>query len=334
MQISNTKSKQLRHIAITTGDPNGIGFEVTIKALCSSDLASSKDNCLFFLFRDRTQEMIQPKLFRVLDKKWTRLTFESVDLALAFVDQIKIKNNHARPFLIDLALTCSAVEWVILAAELCKKKILHAMVTGPLSKTLIRSVGRKEVGHTGIFKTLFPKSTLHMAFVGKYFNVLLATDHIPLSKVEAALTKKNISASKKAALHLRKYLKLRKPIAVLGLNPHAGENTIIGSFEKKHLTLLNKPFVGPLVPDAAFLKESWNKYSVLLCLYHDQGLIPFKMIHGQDSGVHITVGLPFFRVSVDHGTAFSLFNKNIANPSSMLEAINLSMKTEVSFSLN
>ena len=83
---------------------------------------------------------------------------------------------------------------------------------------------------------------------------------------------------------------------------------------------------GPLVPDAAFLKSNWGKFSVYLCPYHDQGLIPFKAIHGQDSGVHVTLGLPFVRTSVDHGTAKEIFGKNIANPNSMKEALLLAVR--------
>ncbi|MCB0363235.1 MAG: 4-hydroxythreonine-4-phosphate dehydrogenase PdxA, partial [Bdellovibrionales bacterium] len=134
-----------------------------------------------------------------------------------------------------------------------------------------------------------------------------------------------------AASRLRKLLKpsLReKPIALVGLNPHAGEDSLIGNEEEKiFLTALkeadrNKIAVeGPLVPDAAFSPENWSRYSVFVCPYHDQGLIPFKMIHGQKSGVHITMGLPFVRTSVDHGTAKNIFGKNRANPNSMVEAL-------------
>ena len=117
-----------------------------------------------------------------------------------------------------------------------------------------------------------------------------------------------------------------KKIAVLGLNPHAGEGGLIGNLEKTLFARLPKGVVGPLVPDAAFLKKNWPLYSIFVCLYHDQGLIPFKMQHGQDSGAHLTLGLAFVRTSVDHGTAVDIFNKNVANPNSMLEAIKLNIQ--------
>ena len=182
------------------------------------------------------------------------------------------------------------------------------------------------MGHTGAFRSLIPNAQLHMAFAGTEFNVLLASDHLPIENVPGYLTKKKISAAIHAAREFKKLLGLKSKIALLGLNPHAGESGLIGNFEKKFLLDLPKDIVGPLVPDAAFLKSNWKKYALFICLYHDQGLIPFKMIHGQDSGVHITMGLPFLRTSVDHGTAFDIYNKNKANHASMLDAIKLNLK--------
>ena len=124
----------------------------------------------------------------------------------------------------------------------------------------------------------------------------------------------------------------KKPMALVGLNPHAGEKGLIGKFEseslKPVLTQIKKKHSveGPLVPDAAFFEDNWKKYSTYVCLYHDQGLIPFKMVHGQDSGVHLTLGLPFIRTSVDHGTAKNIFGKNKANPNSMIEAVDWAIK--------
>jgi 4-hydroxythreonine-4-phosphate dehydrogenase len=181
------------------------------------------------------------------------------------------------------------------------------------------------MGHTGAFRQLYPKSAMHMAFNGDKFNVLLASDHIALEKVPKFLNRKAIQQAIKAGQSFKKLLGSNKKIAILGLNPHAGESGLIGNFEKKFLSKLPLDVVGPLVPDAAFLKANWNKYAVFICLYHDQGLIPFKLVHGQDSGVHMTMGLPFVRTSVDHGTAFDIYNKNLANHASMLDAINLNL---------
>ena len=315
--------KSFKKIAITTGDTNGIGFEVTAKALSRLKVAGKKQTTVLFLFRHKSQEKIQPKYFRLISKRWQRKTFHSLESALVFVNQIKVP---AKNLLIDLSLDSSPAEWVVQAASACKSGALTSLVTGPLSKSLTADLPTKAMGHTGIFRLLFPDRDLYMSFVGRYFNVILATDHLPLSKVEARLRQTGLQSVIDAARQFNRLIKTKKKAAFLGLNPHAGENGLIGDFEKKLLIKAPRGLVGPLVPDAAFLKKNWKLYSAFICLYHDQGLIPFKMQHGQDSGVQLTLGLPFIRTSVDHGTAFDLFNKNVANANSMLEAIKLGIK--------
>ncbi len=312
--------KSYKKIAITSGDKMGIGFEITAKALDRLPNSIKKNNCIFFIFRHKSQEKTQPQFFKMIDKKWRRCTFDTLEKALAF-----LASSESSPWpdntLIDLSLNSSEAAWVAQAARACQQKKLSALVTGPLSKKISARLPQKPLGHTGIFRLLFPDKKLHMSFIGKNFNVLLATDHIALDQVAATLKKEGLGPVLKAAQALKKLLKSKQKIAVLGLNPHAGEGGLIGSVEKKLFARLPNDIVGPLVPDAAFLKKNWNRFAVFVCLYHDQGLIPFKMQHGQDSGVHLTLGLPFVRTSVDHGTAFDLFNKNIANSNSMLEAI-------------
>jgi len=312
-------------VALTTGDPDGIGFEVTAKALFNLG-PQKKTN--FFIFRDHKQEDIQKTCFKLLDKKFSRLTFYSLSSALAFYTLLDLSRSHDDGFLFDLCLQTNAADWVIDSTLLCKIGTFNSLVTAPISKTLIQKSGYPFVGHTGIFRSFFPKSNLFMGFVGEKFNVVLATDHIGLSEVETSLSLQKIHSALKACVQLKNLIKSKKPIALLGLNPHAGENGVISSFEKKLTRKISSTFkVSPfLSPDAAFLKNNWDKYSVFLALYHDQGLIPFKLIHGQNSGVHITLGLPFLRTSVDHGTAKNIFNKNRANPNSMQEAIMLNLK--------
>lgn len=319
---TSKSTKPFKKVAITTGDPTGIGFEVTAKAL--HDLGPQK-NTVFFLYRAYNQQKQQPDYFKLLDKKFLRLTFHDEISAFKFFSLLQSQKAVPQNVLFDLALSTSAAQWVLDATKACLSKKLTSLVTGPLSKTLIKKDGFKFMGHTGAFRQLCPKSTMHMAFVGNYFNVLIATDHIPLEKVPKALNKKAIAAAITSAKKLKSLTGSKKKIAILGLNPHAGEDGLLGSFEKKFLSKLPLDVVGPIVPDAAFLKANWNKYAVFICLYHDQGLIPFKAIHGQDSGVHITVGLPFVRTSVDHGTAFDIYNKNLANHASMLDAISLNL---------
>jgi 4-hydroxythreonine-4-phosphate dehydrogenase len=115
-------------------------------------------------------------------------------------------------------------------------------------------------------------------------------------------------------------------LAIVGVNPHAGEQGLLGDEEALLRQLLGADVRGPLVPDAAFLPANWGLYSVYVCPYHDQGLIPFKLVHGFDSGVHMTLGLPFIRTSVDHGTAKDIFGKNKARAGSMKDAITTAIR--------
>lgn len=319
-------SNKFSALAITTGDPDGVGFEVTAKALAK---LGPQKNSSFFLFRDKNQEKNQKRYFQLLDKKFCRLTFKTTKAALAFYYILKSAKALDNKFLFDLELSTNAADWIIEATELCRDKIFDSLVTAPISKTLIKDAGYKFVGHTGIFRHYFPQHPMFMGFVGNKFNVVIATDHIALKDVENDLSTQKLTASILAANKLQILLSSSKPVGLLGLNPHAGEKGVVGSFEQKVLLPLVKKYKHvsqPLVPDAAFFPGNWSKYSTFLALYHDQGLIPFKMIHGQDSGVHITLGLPFLRTSADHGTAKDLYNKNKANANSMREAIELNLQ--------
>jgi 4-hydroxythreonine-4-phosphate dehydrogenase len=315
---------RFKKIAITTGDVSGVGLEVASKALCELSPSLKKNKALFFLFRHQLQSKMQPALFAALDKKWSRVVVPSLEDALSFIaGQPRLADNT----LIDIAHDSnSEADWVLEAAQACVSKKLDSLVTGPLSKKLTIKLPAKPVGHTGIFRNLFPKSILHMGFVGRDFSVLLATDHIPLASVESRLLAGDFKKALRSAKLFQNMLGSTRKIGVLGFNPHAGETGILGRTENRMFKRLPKEFEGPLVPDAAFLKKNWKAYSLFLCMYHDQGLIPFKMHHGQDSGVHVTIGLPFVRTSVDHGTAEDIFNKNVANHASMLEAIELNLR--------
>lgn len=307
-------------IVITSGDVDGIGFEVAAKAL--NHLGPQK-NVRFYIWRSKN---VPKKFLDLIDKKWKRVTVDNFEDALRIQDKV----------LVDIASDLSPAEWVELSAKACLAKKVDAIATGPLSKTGIKQAGFKDLGHTDILKRLSKTKHITMGFVGDKFNVVLSTAHIPLSEVAKKLSYETLAQALRNANSLRLKLNTplrRKPIAILGLNPHAGEEGLIGHEElelfpkiKGYAKKNNIPVEGPLVPDAAFFPVNWKKYSIYLTLYHDQGLIPFKMIHGQDSGVHISLGLPFIRTSVDHGTAKDIFNQNKANPKSMIDAIRWAIK--------
>lgn len=323
MRISKS-TKQTFKVALTTGDSDGVGFEVSAKAL--AHLGPQK-NTNIFIFRNKNINKKQNEYFKNIDKKFIRLTFFSVEAGLAFYDVLKKAGSLDSDYLFDVALITSPAEWVMACTHLCKNNFFDSLVTGPISKTSILSAGYNYVGHTGIFRSVFPKNKMFMGFVGKDFHVMLATDHQSLSSVEKTLKNKTYLKSVfYGAKKFSKYFKTKKDVALVGLNPHAGEKGLLGSFEKRYLHKKISGFSQPLPPDAAFLKKNWSQFQFYLALYHDQGLVPFKMHHGQDCGVHVTIGLPFLRTSVDHGTASDIFNKNIANPASMIDAIQLNIK--------
>ncbi|MCB0419872.1 MAG: 4-hydroxythreonine-4-phosphate dehydrogenase PdxA [Bdellovibrionales bacterium] len=310
-------------IAITSGDIDGIGSEVVSKALAK---VRPKKNVFFYLWRSpRTSQ----KDLRRIDRYYKRITVST------WPEALKIEPSSGK-HIIDIASVLSPAKWVELSAKACMHNHLHGIATAPLSKKTIFDAKINAVGHTEILQTVSGSSNVFMTFIGKDFHVLLVTGHLPLAEVSNTLNVARLFEAGKAASQVQKVLPKKwqlKPLAFVGLNPHAGEEGIIGSEEKqifkKALSKLNKSKiggVGPLVPDVAFLKRNWSKYSIYVCPYHDQGLIPFKMIHGQDSGVHITSGLPFVRTSVDHGTAKDIFDLNKANPNSMIEAINWAVK--------
>lgn len=310
-RLSKSTASKIR-ILITTGDLDGIGWEVTAKALNS---IGPKKGIQFIFFRG---PVAGPKLH----KKFKVKTVLDLSSALAEpVDGIAaIEIKSARP----------PARWVEDAAAACMNGAAQALVTAPLSKTSIVEAGLNDIGHTEILKRVCREENLFMGFLGKKFNVLLATDHQPLTQALKSLSLSRLSKAFKAAHQLRSLLpaaQSRRPLALVGVNPHAGEHGLLGDEEGwmtgfvEEQRRLGVRVAGPLVPDAAFLPKNWPLFSAYVCPYHDQGLIPFKMIHGFDSGVHVTLGLPFVRTSVDHGTAKELFGRNKAQAGSMRDAL-------------
>jgi 4-hydroxythreonine-4-phosphate dehydrogenase len=226
--------------------------------------------------------------------------------------------------------------WVIAAIEeavkMCDAHVAAAIVTNPIQKEILYDVGFKFQGHTDFLASLANR-TGHdvMMLVGEGLRAIPVTVHIPLSEVPRSLTTAAIVAQGlTVAAALTKYFGIANPrIAVTGLNPHAGENGAIG-YEDQTIVApavaqLRSAGIfvhGPLPADTAFHPEARATYDAILCMYHDQALIPVKTLdfHG---GVNVTLGLPFIRTSPDHGTALSLAGTGTANPSSLIAAIKM-----------
>ena len=229
----------------------------------------------------------------------------------------------------------AALEEVV---TLARRGELDAVVTGPIHKARMYEAGFKFAGQTEFFADRCGVKSFAMLLTGGKITVALVTTHIPLSEVPRALKQSEIV---RVGLLLVDFLQSRSNnasrVAVAGLNPHAGESGKLGSEETKIIapaveelnnqlsTIDHQLFSGPLSPDTIFHRAAEGEFDGILCMYHDQGLIPLKL-HAFHSGVNVTLGLPFPRTSPDHGTAFEIAGKGVARPNSMIAAINLAVE--------
>ncbi|PYL62423.1 MAG: 4-hydroxythreonine-4-phosphate dehydrogenase PdxA [Verrucomicrobia bacterium] len=225
------------------------------------------------------------------------------------------------------------------AVTLARRGELDAIVTGPVHKARMYDIGFKFPGQTEFFAQRCGIKNFAMCLTAEKITVALVTTHIPLRKVPRALKQSEIV---RVGLLLADFLRSRSKsaarIAVAGLNPHAGESGKVGREEIEIITpavaelnsslVTGHPslvFTGPHSPDTVFHRTIEGEFDAVLCMYHDQGLIPLKL-HAFHSGVNVTLGLPFPRTSPDHGTAFQIAGKGIARPDSMIAAINLAVE--------
>lgn len=223
------------------------------------------------------------------------------------------------------------------AVTLVRRGELDAIVTGPVHKARMYEVGFKFPGQTEFFAERCGAKNFAMCLTGGKLTVALVTAHIPVSKVPRSLKQSEIV---RVGLLLEKFLQSRGKtaprIAVAGLNPHAGESGKLGLEEieiigpaiatlKSEIRNPKSEITGPHSPDTVFNRATEGEFDAVLCMYHDQGLIPLKL-HAFHSGVNVTLGLPFPRTSPDHGTAFEIVGKGIARPDSMIAAINLAVE--------
>ena len=245
--------------------------------------------------------------------------------------------NSGKPTIETARAAASALEE---AVTLARRGELNAIVTGPVHKARMYEAGFKFPGQTEFFAERCGIKNFAMCLNGGKITVALVTIHVALSKVSSALKQSEIV---RIGLLLADFLRsrLRNPprIAVAGLNPHAGES---GKFGREEIDLIapavaqlnqslftshqSRPvFTGPHSPDTVFQRAIEGEFDAVLCMYHDQGLIPLKL-HAFHEGVNVTLGLPFPRTSPDHGTAFDIAGKGIARPDSMIAAIKLAVE--------
>lgn len=320
-------------IAITVGDYNGIGPEVALKSAASRTIRA---NC--------TPLLIGPfKAFQFYAEKYSlRRKILKVDSPSDAVGRSEITildtcsgfNDKIKPGKLTKETGLSAGLAIERAVKLCLESQAEAIVTAPLSKEALSLAGYKYPGQTEMVTTLSHSSGSIMIMASSFARIALATIHVPLSKVPGLLTRELLLERLTVFNNSVKVdFGVKAPrIAVLGLNPHAGENGLIGHEENEIMkpaiqqaNALNINAVGPFPADAFFGNYREGLFDGILAMYHDQGLIPLKM-KSFNSGINFTAGIDVIRTSPDHGTAFDIAGKGIANPSSTIEAIKLALE--------
>ena len=314
----------MKKIALSPGDPAGIGPEICLKSL---------------------QEINNPKDFELIgDIDFYRKLSKDLNLNLSFEETLHTKNSIlVKNIKLDSEVVSGSPNVanskytldVLLTGSLgAINKEYAALVTGPINKKIINDYGFEFSGHTEFLADISQTKNVVMLLANSKVKVALLTTHIPLNKVsESISTKKIIETIKILNENLKRLWKIKNPIiCVLGLNPHAGEGGFMGSEEIEIIepainALLSEKIrvEGPISADTAFIKEKTSKYDAYLAMFHDQGLPVLKSMGFGDS-VNITLGLPFTRISVDHGTAYELAGKNKADPSSFKRSMELAFE--------
>jgi 4-hydroxythreonine-4-phosphate dehydrogenase len=317
-------------IGISLGDVTGIGPEVTLKAVA---VEAEIDDTRYLVIGDaaharRLNEQLGLRL--PLQNYTTKDASGQFFLCQPLPDSLPEDLMAGSP-----AAARAAVAWVREGAERCLRGELDALVTAPVNKEAIVRAGQAFVGQTEMLSQLAGTSRTAMMLLGqddrgRWLRVSLATTHLPLKLVSDHLTQSKIEMVIELTAQACRDLSLpRARVAVCGLNPHAGEGGEMGTEEQ---TIIGPAVgaarrrqidvVGPLSADALFYHAFKGEYDAVVAMYHDQGLVPLKMI-GFETGVNWTLGLPFIRTSPDHGTAYDIAGQGKANPSSMVAAIRL-----------
>lgn len=296
-------------VAITAGDPGGIGPEIIVKAL--------KDPSIRHLCRPLV--IGDPASLRAAG--WRPGLGELLPIAL---------EGKPAPGKVTAAQGDASFRAVRLGAALALGRKVAALVTAPVSKEAWALAQVGHLGHTGFLKQLSGSRRVAMMFEADGLRAALVTGHLPYQEVPRALKAADVAGTARlvhAALHSR--LGIRKPrVAVCALNPHGGEHGLIGREEGpigRAVRALRPPVAGPLPADAAWAALRLGRYDALVALYHDQALIPLK-VAAPFGVVHWTLGLPFVRTSPGHGTAFDIAGKGKADPTAMIAAIKLAVR--------
>jgi 4-hydroxythreonine-4-phosphate dehydrogenase len=319
-------------LAISMGDPAGIGPEVTLKAISRRGVCTTIEPVLVGdpgVFADAAR-----RLGLSLDFVELGTRTGARRIATVATSQLAPSQRHpGSPRSAARAAACgeAAYRAIVRAVQLVREGRATGLVTAPIAKAHLVAAGHDFPGHTELLAELCGGVPVRMMMAGPRLRVVLVTIHMALAQVpehiDRAGVEETIAITAKA---LRQQFGLKQPrIAVAGLNPHAGEGGLFGSEERRIIAPAVQAMrrrgvevAGPLAADGIFAQAAQDGYDAVICMYHDQGLGPFKLLHFAD-GVNVTLGLPFPRTSPDHGTAFDIAGRGSADPRSMIAALKL-----------
>ncbi|MCL0044327.1 4-hydroxythreonine-4-phosphate dehydrogenase PdxA [Dehalococcoidia bacterium] len=317
-------------VAITIGDPCGIGPEVVAKAITQPEI---RELCIPVIvgnanIMNDALAMVKPSLNieEIIDISYITPSHET----LYIIDPHNLNRDEITPGVVSAAAGKASMEWVELAARLCLNGHAQAMATAPLNKEASAAAGYQEIGHMELLQSLTNSPQVATMLMSGTLRVVHLTTHRSLRQACDAITRDNILIKLKLTHDSFQEWGFPKPrIGVAALNPHGSDGGLLGMEESIAIEpaimdaqAAGVNAIGPIPADSVFNQAISGKYDVVLCMYHDQGHIPVK-IHGFEESVSVNLGLPLVRTSVDHGTAFDIAGKGVAQAISMLEAIKL-----------
>lgn len=320
-------------LGITMGDAAGIGPEIIVKALAAKEIYEIARPVVF------GDKKIMERAIGIVGADVTCQSVQDVALAgrtYGIIDVVDLDNLPLDlPFAqVDGRAGKAAYEYIEKAVGYALKAEIHAIVTAPLNKEALNLGGCHYPGHTEILGALSGQKDYSMMLVGGALKVIHVTTHVPLRKACDLVKKDRVLRVIRLADDTLKMMGIEKPrIAVAGLNPHSGEHGLFGTEDELEITpavdaakAMGMDVTGPVPPDTVFYQAAIReRFDIVVVMYHDQGHIPIKVL-GFETGVNVTVGLPFIRTSVDHGTAFDIAGKGIADGKSMTESLLLGAK--------
>ena len=334
-------------IAITMGDPAGIGPEIIIKALSLKEtyekcrpLVTGDANIMQWAVDNMQSEL---KIHRISSVKEARFELGTIDV----YDLTCIDMSTFQPGVLQNQCGHAAFISVTTAIQLAMDNEVDATVTAPLNKEALHNAGHNFDGHTEIYAHYTNTKKYAMLLADEHLRVIHVSTHVPLRVACDRVKKNRIIEVTELITDACKQFGIENPrIGIAGLNPHASDGGLFGWEEEKEITPAVKELQergfnvdGPVPPDSLFAKARCGKYDGCVAMYHDQGHIPFKVVGFQwdketgkmeaAKGVNITLGLPIIRVSVDHGTAFDVAGKGIASPDAMLLSIDYATKMAI-----